>query len=195
MDRASGRREIGTFLISLSHGSAVKTLRSRRRALRSPGARRASALQKRNGDTPQFLSKWVGCYRARQARTTKRSCAPDAAHSPLALRAPGDRNARPRVHDPQLRSLVPADGECPQFAGWQGSQDPGGLPLGTPASLATLATGVHSKLGLTATLGAPAWVAWRRNAHGERRGPRRPARSSSWWFLSDARVSASSFER
>ena len=93
------------------------------------------------------------------------------------MRAPGDRNARPRVHEPQLRSLVPADGECPQFAGWQGSQDPGDLPLGTPASLATLATGVHSKRGLAATLGRRCGLlgVGTRMASGAVRGVRRAA--------------------
>src|SRR5690349_507127 len=45
----------------------------------------------------------------------KRSCAPDAAHSPLAMRAPGDCNPRPRTHDLQLRSHAPVDREMSPF--------------------------------------------------------------------------------
>jgi len=42
----------------------------------------------------------------------KRSCAPDAAHSPLAMRAPGACNPRPRHHDLQLRSRPIASEAC-----------------------------------------------------------------------------------
>jgi len=42
----------------------------------------------------------------------KRSCAPDAARSPLAMRAPGDCNPRPRHHDLQLRSRPIASEAC-----------------------------------------------------------------------------------
>ena len=68
------------------------------------------------------------------------------------------------------------------FPRWIGSQDPEVLPLGTPSKLATLAT-----RGLASGDWLQRWGRRCGNANGERRGPRRPARSSSWWFLSEAR--------
>src|SRR6185503_8789114 len=57
----------------------------------------------------------------------KRSCAPDAAHSPLAMRAPGDCNPRPRDHDLQLRSRSIANEACAPGVGKIAS-------IGRPAS-------------------------------------------------------------
>src|SRR6185503_4239827 len=89
----------------------------------------------------------------------KRSCAPDAAHSPLAMRAPGDCNPRPRHHDLQLRSRPIASEACAPRVGKTASFEP-------RASSHT----VTSERGLTESGGTPACGGFSLRPNGARRG-------------------------
>jgi len=150
--------------------------------LQSPGARRASALGRflrGCSESSAFARCAAGAlglaafYRVSanapvREEPPKRSCAPDAAHSPLAMRAPGDCNPRPRHHDLQLRSRPVASEACaPRVGRSQGSNL---VVLATPIESRGSSPTVTSERGLAESGGTPACGGFSLRPNGARRG-------------------------
>ena len=157
-------------------------MRWRGRGLQSPGALKARALGRflrGCSESSAFARCAAGAlelaafYRVSanapvRKEPPKRSCAPDAAHSPLAMRAPGDCNPRPRHHDLQLRSRPIASEACAPGGG----EDRKALAscLWARPRVSRLFAPVTSERGLAESGGTPAYGGFSLRPNGARRG-------------------------